>query len=196
MSSFEKCLFRSFTHFLIGLFLCYWSAWVVCIFWRIIHCQFSFQRSSVQSVQSCPTLCDTMNGSTPGLPVHHQLPEFTQTHVHRVGVPSSHLILCRPLLLLLPIPLSIRVFSIPKKVNAKECSNFCTTEFISQASKAMLKILQARLQISRMTIHSLDILLSQFGTILLFPVWFLLLLLDLHIDFSGGRSGGLVFSSL
>ena len=34
--------------------------------------------------QSCPTLCDPMNHSTPGLPVHHQLPEFTQTHVHRV----------------------------------------------------------------------------------------------------------------
>ena len=35
--------------------------------------------------QSCPTLCDLMNPSTPGLPVHHQLPEFTQTHVHRVS---------------------------------------------------------------------------------------------------------------
>ena len=44
-----------------------------------------------------------MNCSKPGLPVHHQLPDFTQTHIHRVGVPSSHLILCRPLLLLPPI---------------------------------------------------------------------------------------------
>ena len=35
--------------------------------------------------QSCPTLCDPMNRSTPGLPVHHQLLEFTQTHVHQVG---------------------------------------------------------------------------------------------------------------
>ena len=35
--------------------------------------------------QLCPTLCDPMNCSTPGLPVHHQLLEFTQTHVHRVG---------------------------------------------------------------------------------------------------------------
>ena len=35
--------------------------------------------------QSCPTLCDPINCSTPGLPVHHQLPEFTQTHVHRVS---------------------------------------------------------------------------------------------------------------
>ena len=51
-----------------------------------------------------------MNCSKPGLPVHHQLPELTQTHVHRVDEPSSHLILCRPLLLLPPIPPSIRVF--------------------------------------------------------------------------------------
>ena len=48
---------------------------------------------SVSSVtQSCPTLCDPMNCSTPGLPVHHQLPESTQTHVHRVGdaIQASH----------------------------------------------------------------------------------------------------------
>jgi len=43
----------------------------------------SVQFSSV--TQSCLTLCNLMNHSTPGLPVHHQLPEFTQTHVHRVG---------------------------------------------------------------------------------------------------------------
>ena len=52
-----------------------------------------------------------MNSSTPGLPVHHQLPEFTQTRVYRVAMPSSHLILGRPLLLLSPIPPSIKVFS-------------------------------------------------------------------------------------
>ena len=51
--------------------------------------------SSVQFslvTQSCPTLCDPMNYSTPGLPVHHQLLEFTQTHVHRVGdaIQPSH----------------------------------------------------------------------------------------------------------
>ena len=42
--------------------------------------------------QSCPTLCDPMNHSTPGLPIHHQLPEFTQTHVHRVSdaIQPSH----------------------------------------------------------------------------------------------------------
>ena len=50
----------------------------------------SVQFSSV--AQSCLTLCDPMNHSTPGLPVHHQLPEFTQTHVHRVGdaIQPSH----------------------------------------------------------------------------------------------------------
>ena len=44
---------------------------------------FYFQFSSV--TQSCPTLCDPMNRNTPGLPIHHQLLEFTQTHVPRVG---------------------------------------------------------------------------------------------------------------
>ena len=50
----------------------------------------SVQFSSV--VQSCLTLCDPMNCSTPGLPVHHQLPEFTQTHVHRIydAIQPSH----------------------------------------------------------------------------------------------------------
>ena len=50
----------------------------------------SVQFSSV--TQLCPTLCDPMNCSTPGLPVHHQLPEFTQTHVHRVrdAIQPSH----------------------------------------------------------------------------------------------------------
>ena len=50
----------------------------------------SVQFSSV--TQSCPTLCDPMNRSAPSLPVHHQLPEFTQTHVHRVSdaIQPSH----------------------------------------------------------------------------------------------------------
>ena len=67
------------------------------------------QFSSV--AQSCPTLCNPMNHSTPGLPVHHQFPEFTQLTSIESVMPSSHLILCCPLLLLLPIPPSIRVFS-------------------------------------------------------------------------------------
>ena len=50
----------------------------------------TFQFSLV--AQSCPILCDPMNCSTPGLPVHHQLPEFTETHVHPVGdaIQPSH----------------------------------------------------------------------------------------------------------
>ena len=50
----------------------------------------TFQFSS--AAQSCPTLCDPMDCSMPGLPVHHQLPEFTQTHVHWVGdtIQPSH----------------------------------------------------------------------------------------------------------
>ena len=63
--------------------------------------------SSVQFIsvtQLCPTLCDPMNPSTPGLPVHHQPPEFTQTHVHRVGyaIQPSH-----PLLAPSPFPFSL-----------------------------------------------------------------------------------------
>ena len=49
--------------------------------------------NQIRSVaQSCPTLCNPMNRSTPGLPVHHQLPEFTQTHIHRVSdaIQPSH----------------------------------------------------------------------------------------------------------
>ena len=69
----------------------------------------SVQVSSV--TQSCPTLCDHMNCNMPGLPIHNQLPEFTQTHVHqdRVAIQPFHPM--SSLLLLLPIPPSSRVFS-------------------------------------------------------------------------------------
>ena len=60
----------------------------------------------------CPTLCNPMNRSTPGLPVHHHLPEYSFKHTSIESVmPSSHLILCCPLLLLASICPSIRVFS-------------------------------------------------------------------------------------
>ena len=54
--------------------------------------QFSHSVQFNSVAQSCPTLCDPMNRSTPGLPVHHQLPEFTQTHVHQVSdaIQPSH----------------------------------------------------------------------------------------------------------
>ena len=66
------------------------------------------QFSSV--AQSCPTLCDPMNRSMPGLPVHHQLLESTQTHVHQVGdaIQPSHPLLSPLLPSIFP---SIRVFS-------------------------------------------------------------------------------------
>ena len=57
-----------------------------CAHFFYTHCMFS------SVTQSCPTLCNPMNRSTPGLPVHHQLPEFTQINVHRVGdtIQPSH----------------------------------------------------------------------------------------------------------
>ena len=63
------------------------SSWAFC---PGKHTKISIQFSSV--AQSCPTLCDPMNCSTPGLPVHHQLLEFTQTHVHRISdaIQPSH----------------------------------------------------------------------------------------------------------
>ena len=61
--------------------------------------------------QLCLTICNPMDCSTLALPVHHQLSELTQTHVHRVSEPSNHLILCFPLLLLPLIFPNIRIFS-------------------------------------------------------------------------------------
>ena len=63
------------------------------------------------STQSCPTLCDPMDCGTPGLTVHHQLPESPKHMSIESVMPSSHLILCHPLLLLPSIFPNIRVFS-------------------------------------------------------------------------------------
>ena len=68
----------------------------------------SVQFSSV--AQSCLTLCDPMDCSPPGLPVHHQLPELLKLMSIELVMPSNHLILCRPLFLPWIFP-SIRVFS-------------------------------------------------------------------------------------
>ena len=75
------------------------------VFW----CNFSVQDSSV--AQSCLTLCDPVNCSTPGLPVHHNSQSSPKLMSIESVMPSSHLILCRPLLLLPPNPPSARVFS-------------------------------------------------------------------------------------
>ena len=69
-------------------------------------------RNQLSSVaQSCLTLCNPMDCSTPGLPVHHKLPKRAQTHVHQVGDAIQPSFLCQPLLLLPSIFPSIRVFS-------------------------------------------------------------------------------------
>ena len=80
--------------------------------WVILHTLISLQSVQFSLVsQSCLTLCDRMNHSTPGLSVHHQLrSSFKLTSIELV-MPSSHLILCHPLLFLPLIPPSIRVFS-------------------------------------------------------------------------------------
>ena len=71
---------------------------LICFFIKYLraytpHCILESIEDQIRSVaQLCPTLCDPMNRSTPGLPVHHQLPEFIETHVHRVSdaIQPSH----------------------------------------------------------------------------------------------------------
>ena len=67
-------------------------------------------RYSVQFTQSCLTLCDPMDSSSPGLPIHHQLLELLKLMSIELVMPSNHLILCGPLLLPPSIFPSIRVF--------------------------------------------------------------------------------------
>ena len=77
------------------------------------HLCFEGQQQEVQFssvTQSCPTLCDPMDYRTPGFPVHHQLPELLKLMSIKSLMPSNHLILCHPLLFLLSIFPSIRVF--------------------------------------------------------------------------------------
>ena len=67
---------------------------VLIFYTKLAQTFWSLQFSPVQFSQSCPTICNPMNRSTPCLPVHHQLPEFTQTHVHWVSdaIQPSHLL--------------------------------------------------------------------------------------------------------
>ena len=69
------------------------SCWRLAETNTILQSNYPSIKNQIRSVaQSCPTLCDPMNRSTPGLPVHHQLPEFTQTHIQRVSdaIQPSH----------------------------------------------------------------------------------------------------------
>ena len=77
--------------FLVLQSLLLWSR--VLVYFYVLGISLSFSSVQFSSVaQSCPTLCDPMNRSTPGLPVHHHLPVFTQTHIHRVSgaIQPSH----------------------------------------------------------------------------------------------------------
>ena len=71
----------------------------------------SLNPSISSATQTCPALCDSMDCSTPGFPVHHQLPALLKFMSIESVMSSNHLILCRPLLLLLSILPSIRVLS-------------------------------------------------------------------------------------
>ena len=85
--------------------------------------------------QSCPALCDPMDYSTPGFPVHHQLLEFTQTHVIESVMPSNYLFLCCPLLLLLSIFHSIRVFTNESALRIRWPKYWCFSFSISPSSE-------------------------------------------------------------
>ena len=80
--------------------------------WSNIRAPIEVERYQFSSVtQSCLTLCDPMDCSTPGFPVHHQLPELAQTYALQAGDAIQRLILCCPLLLLPSIFPTIRLFS-------------------------------------------------------------------------------------
>ena len=101
-------IFRNYWMLNACMCLCMFASWVQWFLFAVKkHVWLAF--SSVQLL-SCPSLCNTMNCRTPGFPIHHQLPELAQIHIHRVSDAIQHLILCRPFLLPSIFP-SIRVFS-------------------------------------------------------------------------------------
>ena len=97
LSVFHRWIWYLFWVFHVWFLSCWDSLLLFKIFRYFIirsteFCQMFFLHQFSSVTQSCPTLCDPMNRSTPGLPVHHQLPELTQTHVHRVSdaIQPSH----------------------------------------------------------------------------------------------------------
>ena len=101
-----------------------------------------------------------MDCSTPGFPVHHQLPELAQTHVQQVGVPSSQFILCCPLLLLPSIFPSIKVFS-SESVLRIRWPKYWSFSFSISLSTEYLRLIS-------ITIHWFDLLAVQ-GTLKSLP---------------------------
>ena len=113
-----------------------------------------FQFSSV--AQSCPTLCNPMNHSTPGLPVHHQLPEFIQTHVHQVNdvisssvVPFSSWLQSLPASESFPVSqlfawggqsIGVSASASVFPVNTQDCSPLGWTGWISLQSKGLSRV--------------------------------------------------------
>ena len=102
--------------------------------------------NSVQSLSHVRLFVTPMNCSTPGLPVHHQLLEFTQTRLTSIksAMPSSHLILCRPLLFLPPIPPSIRVFSNESSL-CMSCPKYWSFSFSIIPSKEIQGLISFRI---------------------------------------------------
>ena len=93
----------------------YLSLWMICLVQWVCALTAGWAATSVLKFSSVRSFshvqfCDPMDCSMPGLPVHHQILDLAQTHVHRVGMSSNYLILCHPLLLPSNVP-SIRVFS-------------------------------------------------------------------------------------
>ena len=109
--------------------------------------------------QSSTTLCDPMNCSTPRLPVHHQLPEFTQTMSIESVMPSNHLILCLPLLLLPSIFPSIRVFSNESTLRIR-CPKYWSFSFNISPSNEHPGLMSFRMD--RLALHAVQGTLKSF----------------------------------
>ena len=165
----------------------------------MVKCKYQF----ISVAQLCLTVCDPMNHSTPGLPVHHQLPEFTQTHVHWVGT-SNHFILLSPLLLLPSIFPSIRFFSNESTLFIR-WPKYWSFSFNISPSNEHPGLISFRCTLMMYSAYKLN---KQGDNIqpwrTPFPNWnqsvvpcpVLTVLPDLHTGFSRDTSGGLVFPSL
>ena len=89
--------------------------------------------------QSCPTLCNPMDCSTPGFPVHHQLPSLLKLMSIKLVMPSNHLILCRPLFLPPSIFPSIRVFPKESALHIRWPKYWSFSYSISASNESILK---------------------------------------------------------